>query len=171
MAKLKQEKAQIIADLKKGLSASKAAVFFGFSGLKIKEMNGLRQRCKQAGIHLEVFKKTLLRLALKGFNSPEIPLDEMKGNLGLICSEKEIALPGKIVYQFKKEHENLQIFSGILEGRFADEKQIVQLAQLPSQEELLRQLLAGLQAPLQKFIFALRWNLMQLVFVLKNINK
>jgi len=149
MAKTKLQKKEIIEDLKQNLINQKAIVFVDFQGLGAKALSELRNDLKEADCLLKVTKKTLL---------------------GLVFESLKELVPAKIIYQFTKENENLKILGGLVknkEYRFLTIQEVIDLALLPSREEVFARLIGTLNAPVTNFVDVLKGNLRNFVFILK----
>ena len=168
MPKTKERKKEIIEGLKKLADKQKVTVFVGISGLNSEELFGLRRELKKNEAILKVAKKTLAQIALKD-KRIRFPKEEIKEPMGFVFGFKDEILPIKILYQFQKEHENLKIFGGFLEGEFLEREKIIELAKLSSRDELLAKFVGTLSSLMQKFVYVLDYNFKGLVVVLKNI--
>jgi len=169
MALTKAQKQKILEDLKEKIAKQKAVVFFDFTGLKVKDLSSLRKKIKAAGSEIKIAKKTLFGLAFKeaGF---ALDSKKLKGETALVFGYKDEISPAKIVYQFSLENPNLKILGGLIESqKLLDAEQIIELAQLPSKEELLAKLVGVLSAPVSNLVYALNYNLRGLVYVLSRI--
>ena len=65
MALTRQQRKEIIDDLKDKISRQKTMVFVDFAGLKVKDLSGLRRKLKKSDSLFKVSKKNLLKVALK----------------------------------------------------------------------------------------------------------
>lgn len=166
MPKTKQQKQEEAKFLVEKLKDSKSAVFANYFGLKVKDTDELRLKCRKEGLSCTMAKKNLLKIALKdlGIKNPEL-----EGEIMAIFGKDEIS-PAKTAHQFAKEHEALKVVAGVLDGRFADAQEIKALSALPSKEELLAKLVGSINSPRSGFVNALAGNLRNLVYVLNAIN-
>ena len=132
------------------------------------DANTLRQKGRAVGVEVMIAKKSLLNRALEA-NGFTIQSDELEGSiLTTIGFDDEVAA-AKLMAEFAKERETIQIVGGILEGKFVGSTAIKQLATLPSREELLAKLVGSLNAPISGFVNVLAGNLRSLVYVLNAI--
>lgn len=170
MAKTKEQKKKIIEGLKEYIKKQKVMIFFDFSGLETKDVFSLKKKLKKVEAIFCVCKKNLLKIVLK---EEKIPFDESKfsGQLALILGFKDEILPAKEVYNFEKEHKIDKILGGIFDRDFIEKEKIIELAQIPSKEELLARLVRNLSAPVSNFVNVLNGNIKGLVFVLNAITK
>lgn len=170
MPKSKEQKKQLLENIKDKLSKSKAVVFSSDKGLNVKTVEQMRREMKRGGAEYLVTKKTLLLLATKDMPGHEV-IDELKGSVGVTLSyEDEIAGP-KIVNKFAKESEALELGGGILEQKFILADTVKRLATLPSREQLLAKLVGSLQSPISGVVGVLKGNWRNLVGVLQAIKE
>ena len=172
MAKTKLQKKEIIEDLKQNLINQKAVVFVDFQGLGAKTLSELRNNLKETDCFLKVTKKTLLRLVFESLKEPSLKeeVNNMQGELALVFGLKDEIIPSKIIYQFSKENENLKILGGIVkdkEYKFLTVQEVIDLALLPSREEVFARLIGTLNAPVTSLVDVLKGNLRNFVFILK----
>ena len=170
MALTKAEKQKILEDLKEKIEKQKSVVFVGFTGLKVKDFSNLRKKIKEAGNNITVAKKTLLGMAFKKAGL-EVELKKIKGEIAAIFGLKDEFSSAKIAYQFGEVNINLKILGGFFGNKFREAKTIIELAQLPSKEELLARLVGSIKAPVSNFVYALNYNIKGLVYLLSTIKK
>lgn len=164
----KAKKKEIVRELADRLSRQKTAVFFDYTGLKVNQFQKLRDKLREQGIDCQVSKKTLIDLALAEAGIKDVKAKGMEGQIGLILGYQDEVAPAKALYDFSKENENLKILSGLVNGEYLGNEAILNLAQLPSKQELLAKLVGGVSSPLYGFNNALRYNLQKLIFILKS---
>ena len=146
------EKEQLVSELKDKLQGSKSLYYTDFTGLNVKRMTELRRRLKRAGIDYVVIKNTL---ALRAVNESGLVGERLKGPTGLVFGQDPVAA-AKVLTDFAKEFEQKPaVKGGMLEGKSVDAAQVKQLASLPSREQMLADLGAGLQSPMAAFVGAL----------------
>jgi len=170
MALTKAQKQKILDELKEKIAKQKAMVIFDFTGLKVKDFSNLRKKIKSAGDDIRVAKKTLLGIALKDAKL-KIETKKIPGELAVAFGYSDEISPAKITYQFSQENPNLKILGGFLENKWREAEEIIELAQLPTREELLTRLVGSISAPISNFVYALRYNLKGLMYLLSVIKK
>lgn len=172
MALTRQQKKEIIDDLKDKLNRQKTMVFVDFTGLKVRDLSKLRRELKKSDSLFKVSKKNLLKIALKDFSSALVEKAEgLKGELGVIFGFEDEILPAKITHNLASKNENLKILGGFFEGKFIEKERVIELAQIPSKDELLARLVGGISAPLSNLVYILEGNLKGLVYTLSAIKK
>ena len=170
MALTKTQKEKILEDLKDKIAKQKAMILIGITGLKVKDISDLRKKLKATEGNLKVAKKTLIEKAFKESNL-KFDRGEYKEELALAFGFKDEITPAKTVYQFGLANEKMKILGGFLEGKFKEAQEFVDLAQLPSREELLAKLVGSISAPISKLVYSLQYNLKGLIYILTLIKK
>jgi large subunit ribosomal protein L10 len=146
------EKEQIVSDLSDKLKGAKTLYYTDFTGLNVKRMTDLRRRLKKAGVEYVVIKNTL---ALRAVNESGLVGEKLKGPTGLVVGKDPVAA-AKVLADFAKEFESKpEVKGGMLDGRALNTAQVKQLATMPSREQMLADLGAGLQSPMAAFVGAL----------------
>lgn len=171
MAKTRQQKETALKDLIEKLGLAKSLVFVNFDGLKVKEIEELRKKCRQEKIDYVVAKKTLMKLGFKQAGIADIdPKTFNKGIATVLSYEDEVA-PARIIQDYAKTHEALYAVGGILEGKFVGREKVIELAKLPSRLELVAKVVGSIKAPVTGFVNVLSGNLRNLVYVLNAIKE
>jgi large subunit ribosomal protein L10 len=171
MPKTKLQKQETVKSLEDGLKAAKAVVFANFQGLKVSEAEELRRECRKNDIKVVAAKKTLVKRACEELGFNDIDPKVFAGGVATFMALGEELSAAKIVATFSKTHEVMQLFGGVLDGKFIDAAMVKSLASLPSKQELLGRLVGTLNAPVSGFVNVLAGNLRGLVGVLNNIAK
>ena len=146
------EKEQLVAELSQKIKGAKALYYTDFTGLNVKRMTELRRRLRRAGVEYVVIKNTL---ALRAVNESGLVSERLKGPTGLVLARDPVAA-AKLLSDFAKENDaKPSVKGGLLDGRALDSAQVKQLATMPSREQMLAELGAGLQSPMAAFVGAL----------------
>lgn len=167
MAITKEQKKAILKDLKENISKQKVIIFADFTGLKVKDISDLRKKLKKSDSQLKVAKKTLAQIAFKegGFKAE---IKGLKGEIAFIFGFKDEISPAKIVFQIAEKNPNLKILGGVLENKIVNADRIIELARLPTREELLARLVGSVSAPMSNILSVLQGNIKGLIYVLAN---
>lgn len=170
MAQTKEQKKEIIEKLKENIDKQKSMIFVAYEGLKAQEIFDFRKTLKEASCKFIVAKKTLFNIALenKGIN---LDVNNLQGQIGLIFGFEDEISPAKLTYKFQRQNENLKILGGFFENNVVDSENIIELAQIPSREELLAKVVGSISSPIRKFNNVLQGNIRGLVCALSQINK
>jgi len=154
-AKVLQEKQQIVADVTAKLRESSCTVVTDYRGLNVAQVTELRKQLREAGVEFQVLKNTLIRRATAEAELTELD-SVLTGPTAIAFSKTDVVAAAKILTEFAKKNEALQVKGGVVEGRVVDVSQIKALAELPSREGLLSMLLSVLQAPIRNFALAVK---------------
>lgn len=146
-----EEKQQIAEDLRDRFSKSAIIVLTDYKGLDVAAMNDLRRKLRAEGIEYKVVKNSILIRASAG-NDGDLIKDFFKGPSAVALSYDDPIAPAKVLAQFAKDNEKLEIKVGVLNGKVLDAVAIKALALLPPREVMLGQLLAALNAIPTSFV-------------------
>ena len=146
-----EEKKKITEDLHERFSRAAIVVVADYKGLDVSAMNDLRRKLREEDIEFQVAKNTLLTRAAKDTEVASIQ-DYFKGPSAVACSYKDPVAPAKILTQFAKDNQKLEIKGGVLKDKVLDVDAIRALAKLPSREVLLGQLLSVLNGIPSSFV-------------------
>jgi large subunit ribosomal protein L10 len=144
----RNEKQVVIEEIGKLAKKAQTLVMAQYRGLTVADMTQLRYAARQKGVSLSVWKNTLVRKALQG--TPfEVVQEQMVGPLLYGFSEDPIAA-AKVLADFSKTHEKLFIQVGVYAGKALQAGDVKKLADIPTKEVLLSQLLGLLQSPISR---------------------
>lgn len=163
-----ENKKQFVADLKARFEKSKVVILTDFKGLNVEAMTNLRAKLRKADIEYQVIKNTMLRLASKGTDVEAIK-DNFKGPSAVALSFEDPVAPAKILMDFAKQHEKLEIKIGVMGGQVLELDRIKALSSLPSREELLATVLSAMNAVPTSLVTALSDVSRRMVNVLQAI--
>jgi large subunit ribosomal protein L10 len=159
------DKAIIVANLNQKLNASPFLFVTDYTGLKVDQFAELRTRLYNVGAKCQVVKNSFLRLAIKEAGLPE--LGELAGQTAIVTGDKDVAAAAKVLKTFAAEFQKPAVKVGVVDRLVVSKEQIQTIADLPSREVLLSQLLGVLQAPASKLVRLLNEPASQLARVLK----
>ena len=151
-----QAKREMIDSLVQLLNKSNAVFITEYRGLSVKKISDCRKRIREAGGEMKVCKNTLMRIALTEAGITHAP-DFDSGPNGYVLSYGDVASVAKAIRDFSKEKGNeAQIVKGaILEGKILSKEQVFALADLPSREVLIAQVVGTIAAPLRGLVTVL----------------
>ena len=145
--KVLEEKKQIVSNIAEQFKTAVSGVFVDYCGLTVEEDTQLRNKLREAGVEYKVIKNTLTRFAAK-----EVGFDELdpilNGPTSLAISMTDEVAPAKVIADFAKDHEKLEIKAGFLDGKVLQLDEVKTLAATPNRETLLAKLLGSLNAPI-----------------------
>lgn len=134
------EKKKIVDELKDKFSKSKVVIVTDYKGLDVTTINSLRRELRQSQVEYRVIKNTLLIRAAENTDLAMIQ-NNFKGPSAIAISYSDPVAPAKVLIDFAKDHEQLDIKAAVIEGRALDLADIKALSKLPSREEIVGQLL------------------------------
>ena len=140
-AKIIEQKAAVVSEIKKNFEDAKSVVLFDYRGLSVGEVTDLRRKLRDAGATYKVYKNTLTKRAL---DELKVDMNEyLAGPSAVSFGTDELSIV-KVLNDFSKEHDALQLKAGIVEGKVANLDDLKRYAAIPSRDTLLTQLAAGL---------------------------
>lgn len=139
--KILEQKKNTVNEIVDKLKASESVIIFQYQGLTVVELSDLRRELKNVDAEVKVYKNTLLKRAADELN---INLDDFLAGPNAILFGKKLLEPIKIVSEYAKKHDKLDIRVGIISGDVADLATIKEYASIPSREGLLTMLAGGM---------------------------
>ena len=149
------KKQQEVNEVVEKMNAANSLVVVDYLGLSVAEVTELRKQLREAGVEFKVIKNTIMRRAL---DSQELEYHEevFQGPTAVAFGMEDAVAPAKILSDFAKKAEALELKGGILEGKVLSKEEIQQIAKLPNREGLLSMLLSVLQAPVRNVAYAVK---------------
>ena len=140
-AKIIEQKAGVVSEIKEKFENAKSVVAFDYRGLSVAEVTELRRKLREAGADYKVYKNTLTKRAL---DELKIDMSEyLAGPSAIAFGTDELSIV-KIIDDFAKEHDALVLKTGIVEGKIASLEDLERYASIPSRDTLLTMLAAGM---------------------------
>ncbi len=168
--KSKAEKQLQLKEIIEVLSNAKSAVLVNFSGLTVAEDTQLRRKVREAGATYTVYKNTLIALACKEVGIEG--LDEVLAENTAICASSEDAVaPCKAIVEFAKEHKQLVVKAGVMEGKVVSIDEVKAVAELPPKEVLVAKMLGSLNAPISGLVRTLHGTIAKVVYALDAVRE
>lgn len=142
------KKAELVDAVAEKMKAAVSIVVVDSRGLTVEQDTVLRRNLRESAVEFKVIKNSILRRAaekagLEGFD------DIFTGPSAVAFSNEDVVAPAKIINDFAKDAEALEIKGGAIEGAVSTKEEIQALAALPNREGLLSMLLSVLQAPVR----------------------
>jgi large subunit ribosomal protein L10 len=153
MSKVINQKRQVVEEISTKLKESKSTIVVDYRGLDVAEVTELRQQLRDAGIDFKVYKNTMVRRATADTDLTGID-EQLVGPTAIAFGYDDVVAPAKVLNNFAKEHEALELKAGIIEGEVVSLDEVKALAELPSYEGLLSMLANVLQAPIRGLAIA-----------------
>ncbi len=170
MPKKRHEKEEIVQELKEKFSKIEGAALADYRGLDVEQISKLRDKLRENGLEFKVVKNNLAKIAA---DEVEIEgLDEyLVGPVGIALGYDDPVSPAKLIKEFSKENDKLELKAGILENTAIDQEKVKELADLPGRDELLGQVVGVLQAPIRNFVVAAQGNINNFVYALEALRQ
>jgi large subunit ribosomal protein L10 len=147
----KQQKTDVVAELRDTLGKVASLVVADYRGLKVEEVNGLRSEIRKSACTYRVVKNTLFKRAIEGTEMEGLaPL--FKGPTAVAYSFEDPVAPAKIIDKFQDELKPLEVKGGFLDGKVLDQAGVKSLASMKGKDELRAGLLMTMLAPAQQFV-------------------
>ncbi len=166
--KILQQKKDVVSELSSKIKAAKSIVFADYRGLTVEQDTELRSALRKAGVDYKVVKNTLTRLAANE-NGLEDLDPFLNGPTAMAISDSDPVAAAKVLAEYAKKFEKLELKVGVVEGKVIDVKGVIALAELPPREVLIAKVLGGFNAPISGFVNVLNGNLRGLAVALNAI--
>lgn len=166
MRKNKNEKQEVIDELHEKFARAKAVVLTGYSGIDVEQITDLRSKLRQAQVEYRVVKNTLARRAAEGTGLEGLK-DHFVGPIGIALGYDDPVAPAKVLQEFSKTQQKLELKIGMLDGKLLKQADIKALANLPSLDALRGTIIGLLQAPASRIARVLQAPAGQVARVLK----
>jgi large subunit ribosomal protein L10 len=153
MSSVIEQKKQIVTEIADKFKASQSTIVVDYRGLTVSEVTELRKQLREAGVDFKVYKNSMARRAAEAAELTGLNV-ALTGPNAIAFSNDDVVAPAKILNDFAKKHEALEIKAGVIEGNIASVEEVKALAELPSREGLLSMLLSVLQAPIRNLALA-----------------
>lgn len=154
MAKV-ELKRPIIDEIKGFANGAKAAVLVDYRGLTVEQDTALRKKLREAGVVYKVYKNTYLKMAFEGSDFAQLN-SHLEGPTAIAFGLEDATAPARILAEFAKTADKLELKAGVVEGTYYDQKGILKVATIPSREVLISNLLGSLQSPITNFARVLK---------------
>ena len=163
-----QVKTQNVEEIKEKINKAQSMILVDYRGLTVAQLTELRSRYRKVGVDYKVYKNSMMRFAFKdsgleGFN------EFLKGPSAIAFGFDDPVSAAKVTSEFAKTNDKLEIKAGIVDGKIIDVNGVNNLAELPSKEVLIAQVLCGFNAPIQGFANVLQGTIRGLAIALNAI--
>ncbi len=150
--KILDAKKEIVNNIIDNIKNSESVILFQYQGLTVSDLSDLRVKLRDADATVKVYKNTLLKRALDELS---LSFDGFLEGPNAILFGKNLLEPIKVLSDFAKDHDKLEIRVGIISGSVADLATIKEYASIPSREGLLTMLAAGMMEHVRNLSIAL----------------
>ena len=166
----RKEKEKAVKGLEDKFTKCASSVFTEFRGLNVQRMEQLRKRSREAQIGLLVIKNTLGKRACKALKNEDTG-HFFVGPTAVAFGWDDPIAPIKVLNEFAKENPELVLKGGVVEGAIVTKEKLGALANLPTREVLLSQVLMGIQSPARGIVNVLIGPIRGLVNCLKALEQ
>ncbi|MCK0155524.1 50S ribosomal protein L10 [Alcanivorax sp. S6407] len=152
MALRLEDKKEIVAAVNQAATGAFSAVVADYRGLNVAQLTELRAKARQQNVYLRVIRNTLARRAFEGTDL-ELLNESLVGPtiIAMSLSEEDMGAAARLFKDFAKDNDQLELKTGLYEGKLYSGAEIDVLAKLPNREQALTSLVSVLQAPVSKF--------------------
>jgi len=149
MAKV-ELKQPIVDEISAHIKDAQSVVLVDYRGLTVAQDTELRKNLREAGVVYKVYKNTFMNRAFKD-TAFEGLTQYLEGPSAVAISADDATAPARLLAEFAKKAEKLEIKAGVVEGTVYDAKGIASIASIPSRDVLISRLLGSLQSPITNF--------------------
>lgn len=149
MAKV-ELKQPVVEEISASIKGAQSVVLVDYRGLTVEQDTQLRKNLREAGVVYKVYKNTYMTRAFKGTEF-EALAPYLEGPSAVAISTEDATAPARILAEFAKKADKLEIKGGVVEGTVYDAKGMQTIASIPSREVLISKLLGSLQSPITNF--------------------
>ena len=165
----RDQKKQFVKNFKDILDNVGILVVTHYSGLKTTQTDELRLKIKEVGGKFIIVKNSLMKIILKDHKSKEFKA-LFNGPVALAYSEDEVSA-AKVAFNFSKDNDKLLILGGMIGDKFLEQKDVLEIATLPSLDEIRAKLVSLIQTPARNIAYALKFSANKLARVFNEYSK
>ncbi len=155
MALTRPQKESQVAVLTEKMKNASSVIFTHYLGLTVADITQLRSHLRKEEAEMQVAKKSLIQIAAKNANAPEIDDSSIPGGVACIFSFKEPTAGAAITHKFGKDHPQIKLVGGIFSGKILSASEASDMATIPSKIQLLGMFMSMCNAPLTQFASAI----------------
>ncbi|MDD5606098.1 MAG: 50S ribosomal protein L10 [Patescibacteria group bacterium] len=172
MPKTRQQKEQELSRLTGLLKDADFGVLTDFTGLSMVDLDNFRAKAREKGVQYTVVKTSLLDLAAKKVGFSGVNTVKQGKSYALAHGGKDEVSISKLVNDFAKQSEGrVNIYAGLINGEVVPAGMVVQLASLPSYEELMAKVVGSMNAPISNFVYSINYTMQSFYNVVKAIQE
>lgn len=149
MAKVELKK-PIVDEISAHIKDAQSVVLVDYRGLTVEQDTKLRKNLREAGVVYKVYKNTFMNFAFKGTQFEGLS-EYLEGPTAMAVSVEDATAPARLLSEFAKTANKLEIKAGVVEGTVYDSKGMEAIASIPSRDVLISRLLGSLQSPITNF--------------------
>ena len=168
----REEKAKVIEELREKFSAGQPFYLADSSAMTVESVNSFRRLCFENGVEMRVAKNTLIRKALEATGTDYSPIfDALHGTSAILFSTAAKA-PATVIKKFRTGSKKPLLKAAYIDSSyFFGDDQVEELNKLKSREELIGDVVALLQAPMQKVLSQLNSSSQKIAGIVKTLSE
>ena len=143
-------KKPIVDEISASIKDAQSVVLVDYRGLTVEQDTQLRKNMREAGLTYKVYKNTFMNFAFKGTQFEGLS-EYLEGPSAIAISTEDATAPARLLSEFAKTADKLEIKAGVVEGTVYDAKGMAAIASIPSRDTLISRLLGSLQSPVTNF--------------------
>ena len=151
MALTKDQKKAQVAELVTKLQKAESVMFSHYIGLTVSDVQDLRRKLREQDAEMKVAKKTLMKLAFKEAGMPDVEPHDLDGAVACIFSFGDPLTGAQVAFKFGKDHDHVELVGGLFDGKLLSKEEALELAKMPSRNQLLATFASMLQSPTTTF--------------------
>jgi large subunit ribosomal protein L10 len=167
----KNEKADIISDVKEMIEKASAVYLTDFSKINVADINHIRNEFRKEGVSYKVIKNTLFKRAMQETGKLEKLSGHLVGMTGFVFASDNPVAPAKIIKTYFDKNQKLALKACYIEDQYYDGKELNVLATLPTKNEIVASILGSINAPASGIVGAINAVMRDLVSVIDEISK
>ncbi|MFM7192109.1 MAG: 50S ribosomal protein L10 [Microcystaceae cyanobacterium] len=156
MGRTRENKNEVVAEVKGLIEASQMAMVIDFQGLTVAEISDLRNRLRPLGATCKIAKNTLVRRAIDGQEAWQPMQEYLKGTSALLLLQDDLGGAIKAYKSFQKDTKKTELRGGVLEGKALSKADVEAIGDLPSKEQLMAQIAGALNAVTAKVAIGIK---------------
>ena len=149
MAKV-ELKQPIVDQIAEEIKDAQSVVLVDHRGLTVAQDTELRKQLREAGVIYKVCKNTMMKRAFEGTDFAALD-EHLEGPSAIAISKDDATAPARVLAEFAKKADKLELKGGVVEGTYYDAAGIGVIASIPSRDVLLGRLLGSMQSPITNF--------------------
>lgn len=153
--KIIAQKQEEVTKLAEKIKNAKFVLLTDYRGINVGDVTELRANLRKSNSEYTVIKNNIIRRAIAEAKIEGLEDSVLEGPTAVIIDNNDYLAPAKVIYNYMKENEFYKIKGGILEGKVVSVEEIIELAKLPSREELLSKLAGSLLGTISKLAVGL----------------
>ena len=164
------KKIATVEELEEVIKKSKGIYLTNYAGLNVGQMTELRNQFRDSEVYYKVTKNTLTKIAMKNSNIVDID-DLLNGQIGIAYSYSDPSAPAKVIKEFAKDNEDLDVVGIVFEGQRFEGVEFKAIANLPTREELISKFAGMINQPMTNLAVVLKATMTKLAGTLESLRE